>query len=62
MTQAHEPDHAEARRRRRLADIFGDVLPDGAAEDREDPDDRARRPATDAGEEWLRGQVPPHHG
>jgi hypothetical protein len=45
------------RRRRRLAEVFGDVLPeqtkDDAAETETDPD------ATD---EWLRRQVPPHHG
>ena len=43
-------------RRRRLAEVFGDVLPEQTSDD------------TDAGgrsgsnEEWLRRQVPPHHG
>ena len=44
-------------RRRRLAAVFGDVLPEGTRDDRDDSGgDEAR------GEEWLRRQVPPHHG
>ncbi|MGD9958131.1 hypothetical protein [Nocardioides sp.] len=49
-----EPDWV---RRRRLAAVFGDVLPESTSDDR-DPS----APAGDAGEEWLRAQVPPHHG
>ncbi|MDP9820291.1 hypothetical protein [Nocardioides massiliensis] len=48
--------------RRRLAEIFGDVLPEQTSDDR-DPD--ARREAVEEREradEWLRRQVPPHHG
>src|SRR5690606_10949067 len=48
--------------RRRLAEIFGDVLPEQTSDDR-DPD--ARREAVEErerAEEWLRRQVPPHHG
>jgi len=43
----------EARRRREA--VFGDVLPEQTADD---------APDTDAGsdDEWLRDQVPPHHG
>jgi hypothetical protein len=52
-----EPGAAERRRRRRrLAEVFGDVLPDQTSDDT-DPSE-----AEDAGEEWLRRQVPPHHG
>lgn len=50
-------ESAEARRRR-IAEVFGDVLPDTTRDER-DPD------ATDErrdGDTWLRAQVPPHHG
>ncbi len=59
-----EPDAAaEARRRRKLAEVFGDVLPEQTADDR-DADESASRGERDEGtsEEWLRRQVPPHHG
>ena len=54
------PDSDEAwRRRRRLAEVFGDVLPETTDDERE-PD---APPAQDsAGDRWLRSQVPPHHG
>lgn len=45
-------------RKRRLAQIFGDVLPETTADDR-DPDAPGERSTTD---DWLRSQVPPHHG
>ncbi|MBD8870700.1 hypothetical protein [Nocardioides donggukensis] len=48
-----EPDWV---RRRRLAAVFGDVLPDTTA------DERAPEEERDGAEEWLRRQVPPHHG
>jgi len=44
------------RRRRRLAEVFGDVLPETTRDERER--DRAGR----SNDEWLRDQVPPHHG
>lgn len=47
-----------AERRRRLAEVFGDVLPEQTSDDAE-----ARDGAGDAAaEEWLKRQVPPHHG
>lgn len=49
------PGDKEARRRR-LAEIFGDVLPEQTSDD---ADDESR---PDSSEEWLRRQVPPHHG
>jgi hypothetical protein len=49
---------AEAARRRRLAEAFGDVLPETTSDER-DPGESMRDDDTD---EWLRGQVPPHHG
>ena len=45
----------EAARRRRRAEVFGEVLPDATTDD---------RPETGEGrsDDWWRGQVPPHHG
>jgi hypothetical protein len=47
---------ADAVRKRRLDEVFGDVLPDTTSDEREDPD------GGEASERWLREQVPPHHG
>jgi len=44
-------------RRRRLAEVFGEVLPEQTSDDAAEPDSRPDRT-----EEWLRRQVPPHHG
>jgi len=47
-------------RRKRLAEVFGDTLPDTTSDER-DPD--ASAPSDeDPGETWLKAQVPPHHG
>jgi hypothetical protein len=56
---ADGPDRArrEPDRRRRLAEVFGDDLPEQTSDDRDDPGERRG----DA-DEWLRRQVPPHHG
>ncbi len=52
-----------AERRRKLAEIFGDVLPEQTADDTGDPADGVDRATGDAAnEEWLKRQVPPHHG
>ena len=53
MTQR---DETESQRKRRLAEVFGDVLPDTTADERDDAD------STRGSEEWLKSQVPPHHG
>ena len=50
------PQEREARRRR-LAEVFGDVLPDQTSDDAE-----PESTTPDRSEEWLRRQVPPHHG
>lgn len=53
-----DPKTAAARARRR-ARVFGDVLPESTGDDR---DTGAREHAgADRSDEWLRGQVPPHH-
>lgn len=59
MTDSAELTPQErAARRRRLAEIFGDVLPD---QTRDDAEERAGTGEA-ASEEWLKRQVPPHHG
>lgn len=60
MSESGERPSAEPewRRRRRLAAVFGDVLPEQTTDDCErEPADREP-----AAERWLREQVPPHHG
>lgn len=46
-----------ARRRRRLAEVFGEVLPEQTRDDADDPVAGGA-----AGDERLRREVPPHHG
>ncbi|MBE7325355.1 hypothetical protein IEQ44_11885 [Nocardioides sp. Y6] len=52
------PEEPEWQRRRRLAEIFGDVLPATTSDERA-PGAAPKESAQDA---WLRSQVPPHHG
>ncbi|WP_394614001.1 hypothetical protein JNUCC0626_29495 [Lentzea sp. JNUCC 0626] len=40
-------------RRRRLAEVFGEVLPETTSDERSGPEDR---------EGWYRENRPPHHG
>lgn len=50
--------HADAARQKRRARVFGDVLPDATSDERGDAwGDREGN-----ADEWLRRQVPPHHG
>jgi hypothetical protein len=49
---------SDSQRRRRLAAVFGDVLPD-TTQDERDPEGSSDE---DAQDRWLRSQVPPHHG
>ena len=65
MSRPADPDKPEdgralgdARRRRRLAEVFGDSMPDKTRDER-DPDGSREGPDL---EQWLREQVPPHHG
>lgn len=52
---AEEPEWV---RRRRIGEIFGDVLPETTQDERDD-----QAPAGESsGDAWLRAQVPPHHG
>jgi hypothetical protein len=58
--EPHESDDAAAARARarRRAEVFGDVLPESTRDDR----DQGSTGEKDAGEEWLKRNVPPHHG
>lgn len=49
----------EAARRRRLAKVFGDVLPDDSRDERSDAWGESGAGRDD---DWFRNQVPPHHG
>ena len=53
------PEETPEERRRRLDEVFGDVLPETTTDERDD-EPRTTRP--DASEDWLKAQVPPHHG
>jgi hypothetical protein len=46
-----------AKLKRRRTEVFGDVLPDVTSDERDDG--RGNR---DEDDDWLRSQVPPHHG
>lgn len=48
-------------RRKRLADVFGDVLPDQTSDDRAPASQRDGK-GDGKGDDWYRDQVPPHHG
>jgi len=51
----------QAERRRRIAAAFGDALPESTRD--ESVEGWGERPPSGAGDdEWLRSQVPPHHG
>ncbi|GAA4120740.1 hypothetical protein GCM10022215_24690 [Nocardioides fonticola] len=47
----------EWKRRRRLAEIFGDTMPETTSDERDPAEARKRD-----GDTWLKDQVPPHHG
>lgn len=52
-------------RRKRLAAVFGDVLPDTTRDEREPGagrDEGASEDSENSKDAWLRAQVPPHHG
>ena len=65
---SNEPEHNESAegskeesdwaRRRRLAAVFGEVLPETTEDEREP----SAPSVTDASDAWLEEQVPPHHG
>lgn len=57
-TEARTPE-PDWQRKRRLAEIFGDVLPSTTSDER----DAGSRPRRESPQDaWLKAQVPPHHG
>ena len=60
MTEPEGRSRPGWERRRRLAEVFGDSLPDTTSDER-DPEDRPEDVAK-RGDTWLEEQVPPHHG
>jgi hypothetical protein len=57
-----ETAQQQAKRRRRLAEIFGDVIPEQTSDDAGEDAGAGRRTDEQAQEDWLKSQVPPHHG
>ena len=53
--EVEEQPEPEWVRRRRLAAVFGDVLPEQTSDD-------AARGRGGKGDDWYHDQVPPHHG
>lgn len=49
-------------RRKRLAAVFGDVLPDETSDDRAPASRRGSSEGFGKDDDWYRDQVPPHHG
>jgi len=58
VTVSDGVDPAPAPEARRLAEIFGEVLPESTADDRDDGQDRA---AARRDERWYAENRPPHH-
>ena len=58
MSERDAKPETDWQRRKRLAEVFGDSLPETTSDERDD-DAPARESASDR---WLREQVPPHHG
>lgn len=46
-------------RKRRIAAVFGDVLPETTSDER---DETGSDRGDSASDHWLKAQVPPHHG
>ena len=61
MSDASQPDSGpDEQSRRRLRDkVFGDVLPETTGDERDQSSGESERSGN---EEWLRSNVPPHHG
>jgi hypothetical protein len=63
VSQGRKDREQEAERRRRLAEAFGDPLPERTSDERPDAwGESSSRQGGAGDEEWLRSQVPPHHG
>lgn len=60
MAERSQRDETPEQRKRRLAEVFGDVLPDTTRDEREPGE--SGDDAEGRGDDWLKSQVPPHHG
>ncbi|WP_370250654.1 hypothetical protein [Nocardioides sp.] len=49
-------------RRRRLAEVFGDTLPETTSDERDPAPTGGTGTGESATDRWLKEQVPPHHG
>jgi hypothetical protein len=49
-------------RKRRLAAVFGDDLPESTRDDRDEDGAGSAQERESASDRWLKSQVPPHHG
>jgi hypothetical protein len=58
---AEDAARVEAERRRRVAEIFGEVIPTQTSDDAGDDEAAERRTEETVQEDWLPSQVPPHH-
>ncbi len=57
---ARNAEEDAVRRRRRRARVFGETLPDATRDER--GDEWGEQEDRGGSEDWLRRQVPPHHG
>lgn len=57
MAEGDEDQRAALRRQRKLAEVFGDVLPDATSDERSDEPGGSTE-----SERWYRENRPPHHG
>ncbi|UUW91905.1 MULTISPECIES: hypothetical protein [Pimelobacter] len=60
MSERSGRPESDWERKRRLAEVFGDALPETTSDERDDRDQAADRGA--GHDQWLKSQVPPHHG
>lgn len=62
MSEGRKDQEREVARRRRIAEAFGDALPERTRDESAEGwgDSQAKGGAGD--DDWLRSQVPPHHG
>jgi hypothetical protein len=59
-----EQAEADWQRKRRLAEVFGETLPESTGDDRDEPSESGKpgQGRESASDRWLKSQVPPHHG
>jgi hypothetical protein len=57
-----EARESEWERRRRLAEVFGDAMPETTSDERDESEGASSDGGESASDRWLRAQVPPHHG